>query len=149
MDLSEAFVLQIRALQAMNPEAHQALLNWGLWSQDRYCIGPKDARPSMWHQFKPDENEDWGEPEADTPRTDAPVKAEGPEKRPYDEKMGVELDERIHGPGGLSEALRDILKVAYVRRDIHESQYPRAAGCSNEAFAERLEGALVFVGRFV
>ena len=150
MDLSEVFTAQVRGLQAIYPEAHEALKNWAAWSRDRSGIFPAGiTAPSLWDQFKRDENEDWGEEQPQVQVPEAPVKAEAAEKQPYDERAGVILDERIHGPGGLPEYQRLVLKVAYVSTALPEDQFPRACGCPPHAFTERLEAALRFVGRFV
>ena len=148
----DLFPLRIRDLQSRYPREHQALVNWGAWSRDRRGIFPPEiVPPKVWDQFKRDENESWGEKDDATVVVESaePDKAERAEEEPYNELHGLQLDERLHGYGGLSEAIRGALKAAYVRRDIHESQYARAAGCGQDAFCERLEAGLVFVGRFV
>lgn len=151
MDLSEVFPAQIRALQAMYPEAHQTLVNWAKWSRDRHKVYPPGVTPNpMWESFDSSKVTDWGEEHA-IPKerlAQADTKSEPHEKEDYDEKAGREIDERIHGYGGLSVTIRDTLRVAYVSRYLPESQFPKAAGCSHDAFRERLEAALVFVSRF-
>ena len=145
------FTERVRLLQAIYPKEHAALICWGAWSRDRRGIFPKDiAPPKVWDQFKRDENEAWGDEDAAKlePETDAEVKAERAEDDPYNELQGHQLDERIHGYGGLWQEVRIALRVVYVRRDIHEIQYPRAAGCGQDALLERLAEGLKFVGRF-
>jgi hypothetical protein len=152
MDLSEEFVLRVRGLQAIYPEAHAALLNWANWSRDRSGIFPRGVTPpSIWNEYDQEGagKDGWGEEQEQMPPAeDVPVKAEAAEKLPYDEKAGTILDERLHGPGGLGSDWRLVLKIAYVSRDLPESQFPRACGCPPHAFAERLESCLMFVSRF-
>lgn len=146
------FVERVRILQDNHAKAHAALVNWGCWSRDRRGIFPVQITPpKVWDQFKADENEAWGEVQ-DAPESQGATeeaKAERAEDDPYNELQGHQLDERLHGYGGLSEAIRIALRVAYVRRDIHESQYPRAAGCGQDGFLERLEAGLMFCERWV
>lgn len=141
---------RIRTLQAIHSEAHKALINWGDWSADRRGIFPILAPPEMWDQFKRDEREDYGEEQAPavTPEASTP-KAERAPLRGYDERAGLALDERIHAAGGLPVEMRRAIRTAYVTREVPEEQFPRFAGCSEDAFCERLEACLLFVGRFV
>lgn len=148
VDDFDMFPLRVRDLQARYQKAHEALLCWGNWSRDRRGLYPADSRPSIWDQFKRDENEAWGDEDAEKLVAEAPAKAERAEEEPYDELQGTIMDERLHLPGGPCLIVRQALVVAYVRRDIHESQYPRAAGCIQDQFLERLEGGLMFAGRF-
>ena len=150
MNMADLFPARVRGLQAIYPEAHDALLNWGIYSRTRYWPGPVDARPSIWDEFKPDENEPWGEVTKDTLKAEqeAPAKAERPDEEEYSERDGQILCERLHGPGGPGEEIMRTLHTAYVRRDIHESQYTNAAGCGQDAFCERLEAGLRFAARF-
>lgn len=143
----DLFTAEIRAIQSMYPEAHEALLNWGRWSRDRYGIGPRDARCSTWQYAKPDAPEEYGEDVPEALRTNAEVKAEGPDREPYDERLGVILDERMHGPGGLGVEIRRVLRVTYCST-IPEPQLPRECGCLPHAFKERLSAALAFAQRF-
>lgn len=146
------FVGRVRALQAMHFAAHQALVNWGHWSADRRGIFPTMAPPAMWDQFKRDENESWGEEPDKLPEQTGEAairKAEAAPRAEYDEKTAVMLDERLHGYGGLSTMVREALHVAYVSREIPEQQFPRLAGCTEDAFCERLSEALGFVERFL
>lgn len=141
---------RIRGLQSIHHAAHQALVNWGHWSADRRGIFPTMAPPVMWTQFKPDEREDYGEEQAPAVTSEAKeAKAEAAPRAEYDEKSAVALDERLHGHGGLPVDMRIALRVAYVSREVPEEQFPRFAGCGEDAFCERLENCLLFVGRFM
>lgn len=149
IDARDVFVARLRTIQGTHPTSHKALTNWGLWSADRRGIFPGMKPPGLWAQFKRDENEDWGE-ETAPQVTDAPVKAEAPDRPPYDEKLGYMLDERIHAPGGLPLEHRRVIRAAYVFLDAPDYQLVALAGVRNEdAFCELLEGALLFTGRFV
>lgn len=150
VDIQEATV-RIRALQAMYSVEHLALVNWGLWSMDRSGLFPTVSRPSVWDQFKRSEGDDYGEEKDHAERIQypGPAKSEAPEREPYDERAAVILDERMHHPGGLAVHVREAIRVAYVSREVPDEQFPRLTGCSVDAFCERLEGALLFVGRFV
>lgn len=149
MDLSEVFTAQVRGLQAIHAEAHRALLNWGLWSRDRRGMSPTLQPSSTWDEFKRSEVDDYGEEAAAPIILTVPAKPEYPELPPYDEKAAIELDERLHGPGGLALELRRVLQMAYVTREIPETQFARLTGCPEHAFRERLETGLLFVARFV
>jgi hypothetical protein len=106
--------------------------------------------PRVWDEFKPDENESYGEVTEETTIVEqTEVKAERAEEEPYDELQGTILDERMHSPGGLAMEVRNALKVAYVHRYVLEANYPRQAGCSQDAFLERLEAGLRFAQRFL
>ena len=151
MDISDIFPARVRAMQAIYPESHLALVNWGIYSRTRYWPGPVDARPSIWNEFKADENEAYGDP-ADAPRIaeqTLPAKSERAEEEEYSERDGQSLCERLHGPGGPGIDIVRVLHTAYVRRDIHESQYTGASGCGQDAFCERLEAGLRFASRFL
>ena len=146
-DLADLFPARVRGLQAIYPEAHRALVNWGLWSRDRAGIFPVDARPSVWDQFKADENEAWGEDDAEKMVAETiPIKAERAEDGPYNELQGAILDERINSPM-LGRDVSRALVVAYVWV-IPEYQYPSRGGCPPDHFCERLEAGLRFVSRF-
>lgn len=148
LDDRDAFVARVRTIQATHPAAHSAATNWGNWAADRRGIFPSQKGPGIWNWFKRDENDSYGE-EVDTPVLEAPVKAEGPERPPYDELQGLRLDERIHGHGGLNEESRFVLRAAYVWV-LPDYQLPKAAGCRNEdQFCELLESSLKFIRRFV
>ncbi len=149
LEAAEIFTARIRALQGIYAAAHGALRNWGAWSRDRRGIYPTMAPPGMWAQYKPDEGEEYGDEIEGPLLVTVPVKAEGPDHEPYDEKTALILDERMHGAGGLSQMLRESMKIAYVTLEVPEQQFPRLAGCTDDAFCERLEGCLLFVGRFV
>lgn len=144
-----AFVGRVRLIQEMHDRAHMALKNWGDWSADRRGIFPRLSPPSLWNQFKRNELDEYGDEQAPTVVADAgPAKAEPVELRPYDERQALNLDERLHGYGGLSLSVRQALRVAYVTREVPEDQFPRATGCNEDAFCERLMEALLFVERF-
>lgn len=146
----------IRALQDLYQAEHAALIQWGRWSRDRRGIYPPgvvpnpmwDAAPTSKWQF------DAPEPEAEEYRPHIPFVAEKgdrPEDEDYDEKQAVALDERIHGPGGLGEALRSCLEVAYVTRYVQEHRFHRLCSppCQPETFRDRLAECYAFVSRFI
>lgn len=148
-----SFTEHVRALQAIHSEAHEALLNWGRWSRDLKRVFPpgipesptfREATPSKFGDFADDSDLLRVEVVAQTE-----TKAERSEEEPYDERSGALLDERIHGYGGLPIFIREVLKAAYVSREVPEEQFHRMAGCSRDAFRERLEAGLIFVRRFV
>lgn len=149
MDLSDELVIRIRALQEMHSRAHQALLNWSRWSRDRRGIFPAISKPHIWQEYKQSEADDWGEDHAVSNERLAQDdrKTERPEDEAYDEKAAQTLDERIHSPMA-PLYLKQLLRTAYITRDVPEYQFPRACGCPPHAFTERLENALIFVGRF-
>ena len=151
MDLSDLFPELVRAKQAIHQAGHLLLVNWGLWSRDRAGIFPHGvAPPHTWDEAcggLPDGYATEGEGQQTAILE--PAKAEAPEDDPYDELRGLILDERIHSPGGPNQSVREALRIAYVRRGIHEIHYPRAAGCTPDAFLERLESGLMFAGRWV
>lgn len=141
---------RIRGLQAAHREAHAALTNWGHWSADRRGIFPVLKPPSVWDQFKRDERDDYGEEQAAAVSAEKQKpKAEGIPRPEYNERQAVDLDERIHHPGGLATEMRYTLRAAYVTKEVPEHQFPRMVGCSDDAFCERLEACLSFVARFV
>lgn len=142
--IPDLFSLRVRGLQGIYSEAHQALINWGCWSRDRAGIFPADARPSVWDQFKADENEAWGDvPEESKGPAE---KAERAEEDPYNELQGLILDERINSPLLCRDVSRALV-VAYVWT-IPEYQMPARAGCLPDHFCERLEAGLRFAARF-
>lgn len=147
-DINEAAV-RIRALQAMFAVEHAALRNWGAWAADLAGIYPSISRPHLWEQFdrRGADKDGWGV-EQEPQVKESPVKAEPAEKRAYDEKLAVMLDERMHSPGGLPDYVRLAIRTAYVSHEVPDDQFPRLSGCTLDAFCERLEGALRFVGRF-
>lgn len=141
---------RIRAIQDAHGTAHRALINWGRWSADRRGIFPTLAPPAMWDQFKRDEREDYGEEQEPAVSIEKqPAKAEAPPMPEYNEREAVEIDERIHGYGGLSAEVRLAIRTAYATREVPEEQFPRLSGCGDDAFCERLAECLSFVGRFV
>lgn len=149
IDINETAV-RIRALQSMYGAEHAALTNWGLWSMDRANIFPRVGRPSVWDQFDRSKVPAWGDESEAPERVDpGPAKAEPAERQPYDELEGTILDERIHAAGGLSLEIREAIRTAYCSREVPDDQFPRLTGCTVDAFCERLEGALLFVSRFI
>lgn len=140
---------RIRGIQDRHFKAHHALNQWGLWCGD-LKVYPTMKPPSIWDQFKRDENTEYGEEgEASRVVIPFPAKAEARERQAYDEKLGQMLDERIHSAGGLNLEVRKAIRTAYVTREVPEDQFWKMAGCSSlDSFCERLEAALVFVGRF-
>lgn len=148
IDTREVLIARIRGLQAIYPEGHAALVNWGRWSRDRAGIFPAGATPPrIWDEAVTSKFDDWGDEQG--VHDSQPVKAERAEREEYDERAGTVLDERIHHPSGLPPSLCQILKVAYVSRETPEDQFPRLAGCPEDTFCERLEECLKFVGRFI
>lgn len=148
----DIFTAQVRALQAIYPQAHAALVNWGRWSRDRAGIFPPDIKPpSIWEKADPSKFGDFAEDGEQGLGVveQAETKAERIEAEPYDEKAGTILDERIHAPGGLSCEIRRAIRVAYVSRETMESQFPDYCGTTQDGYRERLETALLFVSRFV
>jgi hypothetical protein len=144
----DLFAAEIRALQSLYPQAHQALIQWGLWSMDDSEGKPKDGKQSWAEFYRPGEGDFADESDvANAVKTDAPTRSEGPERVPYDEKQGYILDQRIHSPGGPSEEVRRTLRIAYATR-LHENQYARQAGCLPGRFKENLSDGLKFVSRF-
>jgi hypothetical protein len=141
--------LRIRALQDMYASAHASLLGWGSWSLDLRRVYPEEiAAPTIYNQGKRDETEGYGDWQG------APIKlpvapiAIPAERKHYDERAAVILDERIHSPG-VPTFVRHVAKIAYVNHEIPEDQFPRLAGCTEDAFCERLEHLLRFVQRHI
>jgi hypothetical protein len=147
VDQNEILTAQIRSLQAIHNLAHTALVNWGAWSLDRRGIFPTMDPPGWTQQYRASEGEEWGEEQA-TKAVETPVKAEAPDRPPYNEKAAIELDERLHGPGGPNVEQRRAIKIAYCTRDIPEYQFPTLSGCLADSYRERLEACLMFVARF-
>lgn len=150
IDWREILALRIRGIQGKHLRAHQALVNWGDWSADKRGIFPNMKPPPVWNQFARSKVDEWGEEDHKIPiQLNAGLpKPEPRETSPYDERTALQIDERIHGYGGLGEYQRHALRAAYVTREIPEDQFPKACGCNDDAFCERLEDALAFVGRF-
>lgn len=150
MDHSDQIQIRIRDIQGSYPDEHWALVDWGVWSRTFVGFGQGVGRQSIWSQGKPDETDAYGDVEENAPVVvDAPAKNERVDESPEDPRRCVVLDERIHAPGGLNVETRHAIRAAYVLRYVLESQYHRAAGCSPDAFCERLEAALKFVRRFI
>jgi hypothetical protein len=145
--LAEGIIVgRIRGIQSFHYKAHKALVNWGYWSLDRADIYPRLKPPSVWDQFKRDENDAYGEEQAPAVSVErAPVRAERADKPKYDERLAIALDERLHGYGCPSVEVRQCLKAAYVTREVPETQFPKLCGITEDAFCERLETALLFV----
>lgn len=159
-DMADLFPARVRGLQAIYPEAHLALLNWGAWSRH------DSERPQGIHSptfYESAKIEEWGEKDDEdvvVVETSGPAKADARDEEPYNVTSGGDLDSRIHGAGGLPDFVRLVLRVAYVYT-VPEAQYVREAkaigwrwqlndaGCNEDAFCERLEAGLRFVGRFV
>ena len=151
MDMADLFPARVRGLQAIYPEAHRALVDWGVWSRTLVGFERGIGRQGVWFQGKADENEAYGELEAEgeIQIVEAPACQERLDEEPEDGKRCYLLDERMHRPGGLGTEVRNALKIAYIKRYIPEFQYPRAAGCSPDAFCERIEEGLRFARRFI
>ena len=149
MNMADQFDLvtaQIRALQGIYQEPHDAYENWGAWCRDR-CIGPRMARQHLLDQHDGD-TEGYGE-EGVPIETQAPAKMERPQET-YDEKSAAILDERIHSPGGLSVEVRRALRAAYVDGGPVEAKWYVYAGCAVPGhLLERLETAYKFARRFL
>ena len=153
MDMTnDEFPIRVRTLQAGNPEGHRALLNWGVYSRDRAGFQRGITRSQALNQYRYNEDEEGFADPNDAClvliKTNAPAKAEKVQDEPYDERAGMILCERIHGPGGLMVDARPVLKVAYVFRDVPEYQYPYRTGLLPDTVLERLEMGLRFAARF-
>lgn len=151
MNLADLDVLaaEIRALQSLYPKAHQALQNWAAWSRD--CSPPCGWGIKPPPVFRDYRSSDYDEQEAPEASTEAPVKAEARERETYDQTSAEVLNERIHGPGGLSPTLRQTIRVAYYVVGILERQMPYACGWKRgeeHRFKEDLAAALAWTGRF-
>lgn len=159
MDM-DVFPARIRALQAIYPEGHQALLNWGAWSRNDQQRPQGIRSPSLYEGAKTDEWGDMSDEDVVVVESPEPAKAEAREKEIYDVGRGADLDIRMHSPGGLPDYVRLVMRVVYVF-DGPEFQYVREAkaigrrwqladaGCTEDAFCERLEAGLAFASRFV
>jgi hypothetical protein len=146
----DTFTAEVRALQMLYRDAHQALTNWAAWSRD--CAPPcgYGVKPSpIFREYRASDYEDIED--APTTAVEAPVKAEAAEREPYDQTAAEVLNDRIHGPGGLSTTLRQTIRVAYFMRGILERQMPYACGWKQgqeHRFREDLADALAWVRRF-
>ena len=147
-DLEVEFAVRVRELQGAYSAEHWILVDWGVWSRTLVGFEHGIGSQSIWTQGKPDENESYGEVDSPPEVVDAPAHAERVDEAAEDERRCAILDERMHKPGGLSPTVREVLKVAYIKRYIPEYQYARLTGCHPDAFCERLEEALKFVRRF-
>ena len=146
----------VRALQAMYPESHQALTNWGKWIAD--CRGIKPAgivSPGYWQDAPTSK---WEHDETDTGpmfRVElGPIeKGDRPEEEPYNQGKAETLHDRMFLHGGLPEYLKSVVEVSYGprHRNMEEDQFHAycVPSCLPETFRQRLEDVLIFVGRFV
>lgn len=155
MDMTDEFPVRVRSLQADFAAAHRALMNWGAYSRDRAGFQRGITKSQALSQYRYNEEEEGYAPPPDPNdhkliliKTDAPAKAEKVQDEPYDERAGMILCERIHGPGGLMLDARPVIRVAYVFRDVPEYQYPYRLGLLPDAVLERLEMGLRFAARF-
>ena len=152
MDMTDDFPIRVRDLQGTFAADHRALMNWGAYSRDRAGFQRGITRSQALNQYRYNEDEEGFADPNDAClvliKTDAPAKAEKVQDEPYDERAGMILCERIHGPGGLMVDARPVLKVAYVFRDVPEYQYPFRTGLLPETVLERLEMGLRFAARF-
>lgn len=145
IDHDELFVIQVRALQFMYPEAHRDLQTWGSWSHDSGTIPGLTNHiksPSFWDQYDPaNDAQGWGDNEGTAvivPQLEA--RAEAAEAEPYDQKRGEEIDRLIHAPE-YPAVFRRVIKCTYYFR-IPEFQYARTARLDPDNFLRFLEGAL-------
>jgi hypothetical protein len=148
-DVIAAFVGEVRGIQGMHPKAHQALLNWAMWSRDLAGMCPTLAPPALWNEADPTK---WGDfaDEGDVqaaviaPQAE-PAKGEKawaePGGRDYNEKEAIELDILLHREIP-DYAVRKCLLAAYVARDIPEEQYPLRSCCTHEGFLMSLTSSL-------
>lgn len=145
----DIFPLRIRKLQEDHAAGHRALVNWGLYSRDRYKIGPKGTvSPKSFEKATSGLPEGYAE-ESDVALDDGiEAKAEMGYREPYNEQEAAILCERIHGPGGLSDTVRDCLAMVYIQIYVLPEKYPGYSGCTPDAFCARLEEGLLFVERF-
>jgi hypothetical protein len=147
----DTFTAEVRALQMLYRDAHQALTNWAAWSRD--CAPPcgYGIKPSpVFREYRASDYEDADEL-ANLATLEAPVKAEAAEKEPYDQTAAEVLNDRIHGPGGLSPDQRQVIRVAYYVRGLLERQMPYACGWKQgqeHRFREDLADALAWTARF-
>lgn len=144
VDHDELFVIQVRALQCMYPQAHRDLQQWGAWSHDSGTIPGLTNHiksPSFWDQYDPaSDAEGYADTEAQPIAPQVEVRAEAAERDPYDEKRGEEIDRLIHNPN-FPAVFRRVIKCAYYFR-VPEFQYARTARVDPDNFLRFLEGAL-------
>jgi hypothetical protein len=143
----------IRDTQEQFPDEHRAYQNWAKWCRDRRGIYPAGTTaPSIWQEAATSKWE-FDEPEAYEPHIPmvAAPKGDKPQAEDYDEKLAVALDERLHGPGGLSEAQRSVLDVAYLTRYLQEDRFHRFCSppTTPHGFRERLEDCLKFARKWI
>ena len=144
---------RIRGIQDRHPREHAALLNWGRCMADRRGIFPTLKPCSIWDQYRHD-GEEYGDLEGEDREVRRvayllPAKPEPLERQQYQEGKALDLDDRIRSPGGLGIEIQRAIGIAYTTREVPEDQFWKMAGCSSlDSFCERLEAALIFVGRF-
>jgi hypothetical protein len=148
------FAGQVREIQAAFPEAHKALVQWGIWSRQRGGIFPTISSPSLWDLAKPGDPSDWVEPPAEVERVEqTEVKAEAANDEPCDEKTAEASDVLIHDQD-FPTVWRRCLAAAYVTREVPEHLFPREASrtpphepkrISHDTFLLMLDGALRFM----
>ena len=155
------FTERVRSLLESRQKEYAELVNWGVWCRDDPQRPQGIRPPKVWDQVKHDETEEWGDKDDAevVAESDEPAKAEAREKKHYNAARAAQLDERMHGPGGLPDYIRLVLRVVFVYQS-HEAQYVREArslewrwqvenaGCTQDALLERLAEGLKFVGRF-
>lgn len=144
MDWQEIFAAQVRALQAMYPQAHRSFQDWASWSRDTGVIPGLTNHikgPSFWDQYDPaNDKEGWGDEIEAEPVHQPEIRAEAAEKDPYDERRGEEIDRCIHHPD-FPAVWRRVIKAAYYFR-LPEYQHPQACRLDPDNFLRFLEGAL-------
>jgi hypothetical protein len=145
VDHDELFVIQVRALQCMYPQAHRDFQQWGSWSHDTGTIPGLTNHiksPSFWDQYDPANDTEGYAEEGQTalavPQLE--VRAEAAETEPYDQKRGEEVDRVIHDPD-YPAIFRRVIRCAYYFR-IPEFQYARTSRLDPDNFVRFLEGAL-------
>lgn len=149
IDPDEIFAAQVRGLQNLHSIGHQRLQHWAAWSWDlgkMPGINNGITAPSLWDQAVTDKFDDWADEQAEPSTTAAPVKAEGPEKEPYDARRGEMLDALMHDLGRFPAVWRRVAKVTYFWR-IPEFQLAERARMGPDSFLQQLEGLLRFIER--
>lgn len=149
IDWREVFNAEVRAIQSLYPKAHEALRNWGLWSRERGGIFPALAKPGWTEFYQAGREEVTEEHETEVERVEQlEVKAEGPELPHSDERLGEEVDIRIHALH-FPTIWRRVLKAAYVTAEIPEYECPREARVGHQGYLVFLSSALDFMDRQV
>lgn len=146
-DWREVYRAEIRAIQAQYPLAHQALTNWGRWSRELRGIFPSISQPGWTDYYRPAEGdfaEEGTEPHPVSVET--PVKAQREPEPHSDERLGIELDIRIHA-SHFPAIWRRVLRAAYVTIEIPEDQFPQVAKCGPQGYLMFLDGALAHLER--